>query len=102
MAKLIIKTETKQVSEIEISTPRYFRDKSCNEYIGLLDENTMISITSMNDLTIITSSNPSKSQHSQSQLENAYHKFHNCQEFEFIEKYDEVIASMYKHHKLAI
>jgi hypothetical protein len=97
-----INTETKQTSQVEIPVPSYLVNFDQTEYIGLLDEKTMISITTINDLIIVSSSNPSTSSFSQEQLVKAHSTFHGCCEFQFIEKFDEAIASIYKHEKLAV
>lgn len=99
-----IKVEKKEVTEkvIEIPVPCFFRCKSETDYLAVLDEKTLVTIFTMDDLTIIKNQDYTQSPSAMNEIHSAYLNFHSCTETEFLEKYDAVIESISLHPKLAV
>ena len=87
------KTETKE--EVEIPVGSFFRNFEETNYIGLLDENTVVEIvcdkyeTQVRNLSLETGWSYPKDR-----IEHGYNKYHSCTETEFFTKYYEVIGSI--------
>jgi hypothetical protein len=92
----IIKTES---VETEIQVPAFFRDSNERNFIGVLDEKTVVTIYSSDELTIVKNTTP---QFASRDIAEAYNEFYSCTEAEFLEKYESVIHSISLHPKLAI
>lgn len=95
--KLKITKETE--TEVEIPVPCFFRSKDEQNYVGFLDEKTVVTLYKSGDLTIVKNTTP---QYAERDIKEAWSTYHGCTEFEFLEKYDEVIESMSLHPKLAV
>lgn len=96
MTVTIEKTQTEQ---IELQVPCFFRDKAEKNYVGVLDEKTVVAIYKSGTLTIIKNGTLNILF---VDLREAYQHFHSCTETEFMEKYDQVVESISLHPKLAI
>lgn len=87
------KTETK--TQVEIPVGSFFRNFEETNYIGLLDENTVVEIvcdkyeTQVRNLSLETGWSYPKDR-----IEHGYNKYHSCTEAEFFTKYYEVIGSI--------
>lgn len=99
MANLTISIETKSTKEVEIPVPCFLRSKSGQDYIALIDENTVVSVYESDSLKTVSNK---ELWLGKSDLANAWETFNSCTEQEFLEKYDAVIESISLHPKLAV
>lgn len=97
---LTIKTKVSQENEIEIPCPFFARTKDQTEYIGLLDEKTIVKIFKGMSLRYVL--NTERSDTHDHDLSVAYNGWVSCTEGEFLETFDAVIASISLHPKLAV
>ncbi len=91
--------ETKQTEQVEIPVPSFMRSKDEKHWVGILDEKTIVTIYANEDFVIVKNSTPEIAER---ELTEAHKTFHSCTEFEFLQKYDEVIESISLHPKLAV
>lgn len=96
---MTVTIEKTQTEEIELQVPCFFRDKAEKNYVGVLDEKTVVVVYKSENFTIIKNSTPDVLS---LDLKEAYSKFHSCTETEFMEKYDQVVESISLHPKLAV
>lgn len=76
---------------IDLPVPCFFRDKLESYYIGLLDNNTVVTIYRSDDLLMIQNS---KLYMKGDELIRAYQTFTHCGETEFLEAYADVEHKM--------
>lgn len=101
MNTLTLEIMVPQPQKFEIPIPFFARTKDDTEYIGLLDEKTLVSIFKCGDLTIIKNKS-TDAMFANDELVHAFQKWHSCTETEFLDKYDAVIDSISLHPKLAV
>lgn len=102
MAKVTLSIETREKKDIDIPVPAFFRNKSETDYIGLLDQKTLVTIYNNGDLTIVKNQDFTNSDSAKREILDAYNHYGSCTETEFLEKYDQVIESISLHPKLAV
>lgn len=76
---------------VDLPVPCFFRDKAEREYIGLLDNDTVVTIFRGTDMLMIQNS---KLWLKVDDLAKAYQRFHSCTETEFMEAYADVEQKM--------
>lgn len=101
MQTLSVETTVPQVVRLEIPIPFFARTKDETEYLGLLDEKTVVQVYKCGDLTIIKNKSTS-AMFAQDDLVKAFQSWHSCTETEFFEKFYAVIESISLHPKLAV
>lgn len=102
MPTLTIKTVKKEPVEIQIPCPCFFRDYSERQYIGVLDDKTLVRLYRLSDYTSIINEDYSESESAKNSISEAYNTMHSCTEAEFFQAYDEIIESIFLHPKLKI
>lgn len=100
MNTLKVIANVSQLKEIDIPIPYYARRHDEREYIGLLDEKTLVTIYKGFSHTSV--SNTEIDTMEKSKILEAWEKWVSCTETEFLEKYDTVIESISLHPKLAV
>ena len=87
------KTETK--TEVEIPVGSFFRNFEETNYIGLLDEKTVVEILcDKYETTIKNLSSETGWSYPKDRIFHGYNKFHSCTETEFFTRYYEIIGSI--------
>lgn len=99
MQTLTVSVEKKETQEVEITVPCFFRSQDEKDYIGVLDENTVVHIYDSGTYKSLTHSELWIKKH---EVTKAWFEYHSCTEAEFLTKYDEVIESISLHPKLAV
>lgn len=99
MQTLSVETTRSEKISVEIPVPFFARNKTESEWIGLLDNKTVVNIYNGGKLTIIKNSTPD---FEKNLLIEAFKTWHSCTETEFLDKYDAVIESISLHPKLAV
>ena len=104
MSTLTIKIDrTERVTqEVELSLPAFFKNKEGTELVGMFDESSVFEIVKDEYETRIRTFNNDKWGAGKDRLVEAYNKFHSCTESEFIENFDNVVASLFTNKKLAV
>lgn len=100
MQTLSVEAYISEKKMIEIPVPFFARRNDEREYIGLLDENTVVKIYSGQSHTSVSNSQMDSME--KSKLIEAFETWHSCTETEFLDKYDAVIESISLHPKLAV
>ena len=99
MKSVTLSIEKKQSEDIEIHVPCFYKSFSETDYIGVLDENTVVNVYKCGELTIIKNMTLEMGK---SEIASAIKNFHSCTESEFLEKFDAVVESISLHPKLAV
>lgn len=83
-------TETEQVN---ISVPAFWKNPSIayNEYVAIIDENTVFNVLLMNDMSYIKSGTPEKMERS---ITEAHRDFNLTTEEDFMSAHDEALQGM--------
>ena len=100
--KISITKKTETTEEVEIPVPCFFRDKSEQNYVAMLDEKTVIKIVHDRFETTIRNYNNEAWQSGIDEIKWGYNKYHSCTETEFFTKYYEVIGSISLKPELAL
>ena len=89
----------KEVTElqIELPVPCFFANKEGTNYIGMLDEKTVIEIVSDTYEMCIRNFNAEVWKHPLERVKDAYLSYHSCTESQFLDKYSEVERAMSLH-----
>lgn len=95
---MLIETTVTKTQQVEIPVPSFYRTKDEKNYIGILDDTTIVSLYVSDELKIVKNCTPMY----EGAIKEAYEKWHSCTETEFLEKYDAVIESISLHPKLAV
>jgi hypothetical protein len=93
--KLIVKETTQ--TEVELPIPVFFRNYDETEYIGVLDENTVVTIIDQKGYTSIQNCEMWLKKNDIAKAWNSGKEWQGCREFEFLEKYDQVVEKMSLH-----
>ena len=96
--RITIETTVQETKTVDLIIPCFFRDLKEQDYIGLLDEDTVVTIYRNSDLLQIQNS---KLWLKKNDLVNAYHNFTSCTETEFFDAYADVEQKMSLHPILA-
>ena len=96
---ITLKIEKKEVTEqqIDLPVPCFFVSKCGTKFIGLLDEKTVVEITSDEYENCIRNFNAERFPYAMERVKEAYQTFHSCAEGVFLEKHDEVQNAMSLH-----
>lgn len=100
MQTLTLKANVTTEREIEIQIPFFRRTKDEKEYIGLLDEKTVVRMYKGLFHTSVTNSQLDFME--RTKLLEAAETWEHCGEQEFLDAYDAAIESMSLHPKLAV
>lgn len=100
MQTLTVETTVTQPKAVEIPIPFFARTKDESEYLGLLDEKTLVKMFIGTNFKYVTNSTVSISSHHD--LAVAWENWVSATETEFFEKYHAVIESMSIHPILAV
>ena len=99
MQTLKLSVEKKESQEVEIPVPCFMRNKSETEYIGVLDEKTVVTIYDNGTYRSLVNCELWVKQHD---VAKAWNEWGGCTESEFLTKYDEVVEAMSLHPRLAV
>lgn len=86
-----IETSTK---EVEIQVPSFSRNKEETEYLGILDDQTVLYFYQSGDLTQISHGTPDTHK---SRIETSQKEYFSCTETEFLTAYDNLLESINLH-----
>ena len=93
--KISITKKTETIEEIELLVPCFFRNFEETNYIGLLDEMTVVEILcDKYETTIKNLSSETGWSYPKDRISHGYNKYHSCTETEFFTKYYEIIGSI--------
>ena len=93
--KISITKKTETIEEIELTVPCFFRNFEETNYIGLLDEKTVVEILcDKYETTIKNLSSETGWSYPKDRIGHGYNKYHSCTETEFFTKYYEIIGSI--------
>lgn len=96
--KIEVTQKIESTEQVELNVPCFFRDKSETNYIGLLDEDTVVTIYRNIDLMMIQNS---KLYIKTDELAKAKSNLFSCTESEFLDAYADVEQKMCLHPILA-
>lgn len=97
MANLTITIEKKETKteSVELPIPFFFRNKEETQYIGMLDEKTVVELIIDTFETSIRNYNQEAWNAGKGRIEAAYSlKYQPCTETEFLQKFEEIIESL--------
>lgn len=92
-----LKTRQTTETEIEIPVPSFYKSKSSNDYIGILDEQTIISFYIAPDFSLIKNGKPLVLDN---ELVSAFLNYDKIDELEFCTKHIEILESFSLEPKL--
>lgn len=90
---LTIEIMVPQPQTFEIPVPFFAKTKDESEYIGLLNEKTIVEVFKCGDLTIVKNKS-SSAMFAREDLVKAFQTWLPCTEEEFLDKYESVVASI--------
>lgn len=94
MQTITLKANISLEKEVEITVPFFARRNDEREYIGLLDEATVVRIYVGTSHTSVSNSQMDSME--KSKLIEAFETWHSCTEEDFLAKYEQVIESISK------
>lgn len=93
--KITVK-ETKE-TVIDLPIPVFFRNYTENQYLGVLDEKTVVRVNDMDGYMSVVNADIDLYRKEIANAWNGVDKWRTCLESVFLEKYDEVIEKMSLH-----